>query len=51
MGLRVFPGGGATRPLLRDGGVEELHGYPTVLPRMCSYALFLWENKWRFLLK
>jgi len=23
-------GGGATRPLPRDGGVEELHGDPTV---------------------
>jgi len=23
-------GGGATRPLLRDGGVEELHGDPTL---------------------
>jgi len=26
-------GGGATRPLPRDGGVEELHGVPTVWPR------------------
>jgi len=26
-------GGGATRPLTRDGGVEELHGDPTVGPR------------------
>jgi len=25
-------GGGATRPLPRDGGVEELHGDPTVGP-------------------
>jgi len=25
--------GDATRPLLRDGGVEELHGDPTVGPR------------------
>jgi len=25
--------GGATRPLPRDGGVEELHGDPTVGPR------------------
>jgi len=25
-------GSGATRPLLRDGGVEELHGDPTVGP-------------------
>jgi len=27
-----FGGGGATRPLPRDGGVEELHGDPTVGP-------------------
>jgi len=27
-------GGGATRPLLRDRGVEELHGDPTIGP--CS---------------
>jgi len=27
---RKCPGGGATRPLPRDGGVEELHGDPTV---------------------
>jgi len=26
-------GGGATRPLPRDGGVEELHGDLTVRPR------------------
>jgi len=26
-------GGGATLPLSRDGGVEELHGYPKVGPR------------------
>jgi len=26
-------GGGATRPLPRDGGVEELHGDPTVGPK------------------
>jgi len=26
-------GGGATQPLPRDGGVEELHGDPTVRPR------------------
>jgi len=26
-------GGGATQPLPRDGGVEELHGDPTVGPR------------------
>jgi len=26
-------GGGATRHLPRDGGVEELHGNPTVGPR------------------
>jgi len=26
-------GGGATRPLPRDGGVEKLHGDPTVGPR------------------
>jgi len=26
-------GGGDTRPLPRDGGVEELHGDPTVGPR------------------
>jgi len=25
--------GGATRPLPMDGGVEELHGDPTVGPR------------------
>jgi len=25
--------GGATRPLPKDGGVEELHGDPTVGPR------------------
>jgi len=30
---RILPiGGGATRPLPRDGGVEELHGDPTVGP-------------------
>jgi len=27
-------GGGATRPFPRDGGVEELHGDPTVRPRL-----------------
>jgi len=26
-------GGGATRPFQRDGGVEELHGDPTVRTR------------------
>jgi len=25
-------GGGATRPLPRDGGMEELHGDPTIRP-------------------
>jgi len=35
---RVFDGGGATRPLPRDGGVEELHGDPTVGPRKDSNA-------------
>jgi len=30
---RVSGVGGATRPLPRDGGVEELHGDPTVGPR------------------
>jgi len=30
---RAWSGGGATRPLRRDGGVEELHGDPTVGPR------------------
>jgi len=29
----VYYTGGATRPLPRDGGVEELHGDPTVGPR------------------
>jgi len=29
----VQGGGGATRPLLRDGGVEELHGDRKVGPR------------------
>jgi len=29
-------GGGATRPLPRDRGVEELHGDPTVGPRSTS---------------
>jgi len=29
-------GGGATRLLPRDGGVEELHGDPTVGPRGCG---------------
>jgi len=29
----VKGGGGATRPLSRDGGVEELNGDPTVGPR------------------
>jgi len=28
-----YSGGGATRPLPRDGGVEELYGDPTVGPR------------------
>jgi len=28
-----YGGGGTTRPLPRDGGVEELHGNPTVGPR------------------
>jgi len=28
-----YTGGGATRPLLRDGGLKELHGDPTVEPR------------------
>jgi len=30
--LAVGCGGGATRPLPRDGGVEELYGDPTVGP-------------------
>jgi len=31
-------GGGATRPLPRDGGVEELHGDPTVGPRLKAWT-------------
>jgi len=30
MGTLQFGGNGATRPLPWDGGVEELHGDPTV---------------------
>jgi len=30
---RTPGGGGATRPLLRDGGAKELHGDPTIGPR------------------
>jgi len=28
--LLKCPGGGATQPLPRDGGMEELHGDPTI---------------------
>jgi len=31
--LHFGSGGGATRPLPRNGGVEELHGDPSVGPR------------------
>jgi len=31
-------GGGATRPLSRDGGVEEFHRDPTVGPRPVIWA-------------
>jgi len=31
--LQNLGDGGATRPLPRDGGIEELHGDPTVGPR------------------
>jgi len=30
---RNHGGGGATRPLPRDGGMKKLHGDPTVGPR------------------
>jgi len=35
MVAKTINGGGATRPLLRDGGMEELHRDPTVghIPR------------------
>jgi len=35
----TYPGGGATRPLPRDRGVEELHGDPTVGPRLKVWTL------------
>jgi len=31
--ILIVCGGGVTRPLPRDGSVEELHGGPTVGPR------------------
>jgi len=34
IGRQFGVGGGATQPLSRDGGVEELHGDPTVGPRL-----------------
>jgi len=34
--LKRAYGGGATRSLPRDGGVEELDGDPTVGPRNCT---------------
>jgi len=43
--------GGATRPLPRDGGVEELHGDPTVGPRpkVCTRGQKWkkWYRRWR----
>jgi len=36
--------GGATRPLLRDGSVEELHGDPTVGPRP---KVWIRGQKWK----
>jgi len=38
-------GGGATRSLPRDGGVEELHGDPTVGPRPKVWTR---GQKWKF---
>jgi len=37
-------GGGATRPLPRDGGVEELHGDLTVGPRAKVWTR---DQKWK----
>jgi len=37
-------GGGATRPLPRNGGVQELHGDPTAGPRTKSRT---WCQKWK----
>jgi len=37
-------GGGATRHLPRDGGVEELHGDPTVRPRSKVWSI---GHKWK----
>jgi len=40
----VVGGGGATRTLPRDGGVEKLHGDPTVGPRPKVWAR---GQKWK----
>jgi len=39
-------GGGAIRPLPRDGGVEELHGDPTVGPRPKVWTRGQKRKKW-----
>jgi len=39
-----YGGGGATQPLPRDGGVEELHGDPTVESRSKVWTR---SKKWK----